>query len=128
MRRILLSLTVAAAAALATPASAQSPTEPYRANAVAPAAGVVAGTVFGLSVSEGWWGGSFGAALPATTAGAAALGGAAGIGTMVLVEAATTPCRGFHALFSGLLWDASAVCENGRYVGYRPEPPMRRRR
>lgn len=93
-----------------------------RARVVAPVAGVVAGTVFGLGISEGWWGATIGeVALPATTAGAAALGGVAGMGTVALVDAALQPCRGFAAMF-GFNHDA---CVNGRYVGYAPRPPVR---
>lgn len=107
----------------------------YRAYAYAPAqeemdhtgavaAGVVGGTVAGLGTSEGWWGSSVaGVALPTTVAGAAVVGGVAGIGTAALVDAATEPCRGFAAMF-----DLShGECVNGHYVGPRAAPPLYRR-
>ena len=92
MRKLLYSaISLAAAAAFATPALAQPPG--YRAYDYAPAyhsraaadfgAGVVGGTVAGLGVSEGWWGAAATAALPTTAAGAAAIGGVAGIGAVV---------------------------------------------
>jgi hypothetical protein len=98
MRKALLAVSaVALAAALATPAQAARRQPDY----VAPAAGVVVGTVVGLGVSEGWWGATVAGttALPATTAGAAAVGGVAGIGGIALVDAAIQPCAGFHAMF-----------------------------
>jgi hypothetical protein len=99
MRKALCAVfAVTLAAALATPALA-APRQP---DSVAPAAGVVGGTVVGLGLTEGWWGASpaiAGTALPATTAGAAAVGGVAGIGGVALVDAAIQPCAGFHAMF-----------------------------
>jgi hypothetical protein len=120
MRRTLL--VVAAAVALAVPAvtaSAQPVRYHYTPNYVAPAAGVAVGTGVGLAVSEGVIGGSLGAALPATAAGAAAVGGVAGIGAAALVHAATTPCQGFHMLF-GNLFTSSDGCVNGQWVGHQP--------
>jgi hypothetical protein len=103
MRKTLLALPVAAtaAAALVTSASAQPPNypEPY---AVAPAAGVVAGTVVGLGFSEGWW--SSPAAL-GTVGGAATVGLVAGVGTMALIHSVTTPCHGFR-----IGWDSPEEC------------------
>lgn len=136
MRKLLYSMiSLAAVAAVATPALAQpagygaydSATPTYRharpSRAVAPAAGVVAGTVVGVGVSEGWWGTAATAALPATAAGAAAIGGIAGVGTVALVDAMIEPCRGFAALF-----DLShGECVNGQYVGYAPRRPIPRR-
>jgi hypothetical protein len=103
MRKTLLALPVAATAAavFATSASAQPPNyppEPY----FAPAAGVVAGTVVGLGFAEAWW------ASPAalsTAAGAATVGGVAGIGTMALIHSITTPCQGFR-----IGWDSPEEC------------------
>ena len=102
MRKTLLALPVAAAAAFATSASAQPPNYPPEPYAVAPAAGVVAGTVVGLGFAEAWW------ASPAalsTVAGAAAVGGVAGIGTMALIHSVTTPCHGFR-----IGWDSPEEC------------------
>jgi hypothetical protein len=128
MRKMLLMLPVAAAAAFATPALAQ----PYESGSTVPTstmlgAGAVTGTLFGLSLSEAWWGSSFGKyALPATTGVAAASGAVAGIGTVALIHAATTPCHGFHALFGGFL-TSSEGCENGHWVGYGPRRVIHRR-
>ncbi len=122
MRKILMPiLAIAAAAALATPASAYQddryPVEPY----VAPVAGAAVGTAVGVGLYNGWYAGEF-AALPASAAGAAAVGGVAGIGTIALIDAVVQPCRGFHALF-----DLShGQCVNGQYVGDRPAPRAHR--
>ena len=86
---------------------------------MAPAAGVAVGTGIGLAVSEGAIGGSLGAALPATAAGAAAVGGVAGIGAAALVHASTTPCQGFH-MFFGNLFTSSEGCVNGQWAGHEP--------
>ena len=100
MRKALFAVSIAAlAAALATPALADPPRQR---DYVAPAAGVVGGTVLGLGLTEGWWGASpaiAGAAVPTTVAGAAAVGGVAGIGGIAFVDAAVQPCAGFHAMF-----------------------------
>ena len=142
MRKLSCSLiSLAAVAALATPALAQSPGyrahQPgYGAYAYAPppqenareagavGAGVVGGTVAGVGVSQAWWGSAAAAALPATAAGAAAVGGVAGIGAVAAVDAFTNPCRGFAALFDL----NSGRCENGHYVGYAQRGPVRRYR
>ena len=129
MRKLLSAgIALAAAAAFATPALAQPPG--YRAydyapptayhhdgrTAVAVGAGVVGGTVAGLGVSEGWWGAAATAALPTTVAGAAAIGGVAGMGTVAAVDFMLEPCRGFAAVF-----DLShGECQDGHYVGYAP--------
>ncbi len=105
-----------AAAALATPALA-SPRQPDR---VAPAVGVVGGTVVGLGLSEGWWGAApaiAGTALPVTVAGAAAVGGVAGIGGVALVDAAIQPCRGFQAMF--LMNERYCAERNAQRIAYR---------
>src|SRR5664279_326472 len=103
MRKILPILSIVAVAALATPALAEPETVNPNygsAYAVAPAAGGVAvGTVVGVGLYEGWFGTSAAVAvIPATVAGAATVGGVAGVGTLVLIDAAVQPCRGFHAL------------------------------
>jgi len=98
MRKALFAVSIAAlAAALTMPAQAATRQRDY----VAPAAGVVGGTVIGLGLTEAWWGASpaiAGAALPTTAVGAAAIGGVAGIGGVALVDAAVQPCAGFHAM------------------------------
>jgi hypothetical protein len=112
MRKTICALSAAAAVLAAAPAFAQPQHYPDYA---APAAGVVAGTVAGLGVSEGWWGATVaGSALPATTAGAAAVGGVVGVGTIAAVDAFVQPCRGVAALFD----INHGACVNGQYVGY----------
>jgi hypothetical protein len=125
MRKTFCALTLAAATAVAAPAMAQG----YRgqnyqgydrttATAAELGAGVVAGTVVGVGISQGWWTSAFGAALPATAAGAAVLGGVAGIGTVATIDALVQPCAGFQALF-----DLNhGRCVNGQYVGYSAQP------
>lgn len=142
MRKALSILAVAIAAAIAAPATSHAARYHYRASANTPAelsagaagyrfnpvpgevtAGVVTGTVVGLGVSEGWWGATAaGVALPTTAAGAAAVGGVAGIGALALADAIVQPCRGFHAMF---MLNRGA-CVNGHYVGYGPHRVVRR--
>jgi F0F1-type ATP synthase assembly protein I len=127
MRKTFCALTIAAATAMAAPAMAQGyqsqvyPGAGYdrgTATAAELGAGVVAGTVVGLGISEGWWTTAFGAALPTTAAGAAVLGGVAGIGTVATIDALVQPCAGFQALF-----DLNhGRCVNGQYVGYSAQP------
>ena len=122
MRRLLPIIAIATAAACATPAFAYQddryPVEPY----VAPVAGAAVGTAVGVGLYNGWYGGAFAAGLPATAAGAAAVGGVAGIGTIALIDAVVQPCRGFHALF-----DLShGKCANGEYICDQPAPRSRR--
>jgi hypothetical protein len=126
MRRTLLAAT--AIAAIATPALAQPvrhypPPPSYAAypspNYAAPVVGAAVGTGVGVAVSEGAIGGTLGAALPATAAGAAAVGGVAGVGAAAMIHAATTPCQGFH-MFFGNLFTSSEGCVNGQWVGYQP--------
>lgn len=119
MRKILPILSIAAMAAFAAPAFA----DPVEANAnyggayvVAPVGGALVGTAVGVGLYEGWYSGALAAALPATAAGAAAAGGVAGVGTVVLIDAAIQPCRGFHAL----LGMNEHECVNGEYVGDQP--------
>jgi hypothetical protein len=86
--------------------------QPY----VAPATGVVVGTLAGVGLYNGWYGSSAAAtSLGATAATSAVAGGVIGVGAAALVDAAIQPCRGFHAMF-----DLShGQCVNGEYVGYR---------
>lgn len=111
---------VALAAALSTPALAQSVRETYEpGNYVAPATGAVVGTVAGIGLYNSWWGSSAAAtSLGATATTSAVAGGVIGIGAAALVDAALQPCRGFHAMF-----DLShGECVNGQWVGNRPMP------
>lgn len=117
-----LSLAAVTAAAIAMPTMSIAQQAYGRNDTVtwgAPVAGVVAGTVVGLGLTEGWWGAApalGGAALPTTAAGAATVGGVVGIGTLALIDASAQPCRGFQALF-GFNKEA---CVNGEFVGYGP--------
>jgi hypothetical protein len=113
MRKTFIVLSAISAIALATPALAKE-----RGNPGAVVTGAAAGTLVGLGLYNGWFGsGTLVTALPISTAGAAAAGGVAGVGTIALIDAATQPCRGFRALFSPFAPGASG-CANGEYVGY----------
>jgi hypothetical protein len=108
-------LAIAAVAALTTPALAFAETSP-RVAAAEVGTGAVVGTVAGVGLYNGWWGATAGGVLlPTTAAGAAAVGGVAGVGTVALIDSVVQPCRGFHAVF-GANRDA---CVNGQYVGER---------
>jgi hypothetical protein len=86
MRKALYAVSIAAlAAALATPALAEPPRQP---DYVAPAAGVVGGTVVGLGLTEAWWGAS----------------------------PAIQPCAGFHAMF--LLNENYCAQQNAQQIAY----------
>jgi hypothetical protein len=126
MRKFLPILTLAAAAAIATPAFAEpAEVNPNYSNyyAVAPVvAGAAVGTAVGVGIYNGWYSGAFAAAAPTTVAGAVAVGGVAGIGTIALLDAATQRCRGF-----GIFWARAGECVNGEWVGDQPNYRMRRR-
>jgi len=125
MRRLLPALSIAAAATLAAPYhSVAGEHRNYSAGAyVAPVTGAAVGTVVGVGLYNGWFGTSAAVtALPATAAGATAVGGVAGIGTIALIDSVVQPCRGFQALL-GMNRDQ---CVNGEYVGYGPGRSMRR--
>lgn len=114
MRRYLVALTAAAAltATAASPALANPRSHHWHDHTyAAPAAGAVAGTVFGVGLYNGWWGASTLPTFGSTVAGSAAGGVLVGAGTAALIHAAVTPCQGFHALFGG------SGCVNGQYVG-----------
>lgn len=113
MRKILCGLSVAAALAVPTMANADN----YDRTTAALGTGAVVGTVVGVGTYNGWWGtGAFASSLPTTAAGAAVVGGVAGVGTVALIDAATQPCRGFQAMF-GM---NRGQCVNGEYVGDVP--------
>jgi hypothetical protein len=114
MRKTIMTLVAALAVAftLSSPASAGK-NHPQKPTIIA---GVVVGTLVGIGLYEGWFGASntFTAkALGHTTAGAATGGFIAGVATVALIHAATTPCQGFHAIFGG------RGCKNGKYVHAR---------
>lgn len=122
MRKTITAVSFAAltAIALATPAMAQ-PRDTYYPpeNYAAPIAGAAVGTAVGVGLYNGWYGTTpaiAGSVLPTTVAGAVAVGGVAGIGTVALIDGVIQPCHGFQALF-GANKDA---CVNGEYVGYAP--------
>jgi hypothetical protein len=118
MRKTMLALSVAAAAAFSTSASAQPPN--YPATAYWPAAaGVVAGTIVGLGTAEAWW-----ASTPAlsTALGGVAVGAVAGIGTAVAIHSVTTPCTGFRIAF-----DSPADCARLNAPAAAPARTVERR-
>jgi len=120
MRSTMLALSIVAAAALSTSASAQQRHDPYDSTAAAPVAvGAVTGTVVGVGVSEAWFGSTVaGASLTGGAAGAAIAGGVAGIAAIVLIHSVTTPCQGF---LIGL-----DVFNPGPSACGQPVPPPRR--
>lgn len=120
MRKTLIAL--AAAAAVTATAASPALSNPrhhhhhygYNHGWLAPLAGVGVGTAAGFGLYNGWFGTSnslTAGTLANSAAGAAAGGFIAGVGTVALLHAATTPCQGFHALFGG------SGCVNGQYVG-----------
>ena len=129
MRKLITGLSLAAvtAAAVAMPTLASAEPAygrgegPTTYSYVAPVAGLAAGTVVGVGLYNGWFGAAptiAGGALPTTAAGAAAMGGVAGIGAVALIDGVAQPCRGFHALFGA----NREACVDGQYVGYAPRP------
>jgi hypothetical protein len=131
---IVSAISAISAIALAAPASAQQRqrqqvvvTPGGYAHPAATTTGVAAGTVFGVGLTQGWWGTTgAAAALPTSAAGAAVAGGVAGVGAIAVIDAATQPCRGARALFSPFIPGPSG-CVNGEFVGYRvAEGPARR--
>lgn len=115
MRKALIALTAAAAltATASSPVLANQHHRHHQHNAwVAPAVGVGVGTAVGVGLYNGWYGSTAFSSIATTTAGAAAVGFVAGVGTVALIHAVTTPCQGFQALF--MMKDG---CVNGQYVG-----------
>jgi hypothetical protein len=113
MRKTIMTLVAALAVAftISSPASAGGKHHPHKATLVT---GAVVGTLVGVGLYEGWFSASTTAqagTLASTTGGAITAGFVAGVATVALIHAATTPCTGFHAIFQG------AGCKNGRYVG-----------
>ena len=127
MRKTFIILSAVAVTALAAmPASARERqrvvVHPDTASPAATTTGVAGGTLFGVGLTQGWWGTTgAAAALPASAAGAAAAGGVAGVGAIAMYDAATQPCRGFRAFFSPFVQSApgQSGCANGEFVGYR---------
>ncbi len=76
--------------------------------------GAGVGTAVGFGLYEGWFGTSnslTSGTLANSAAGAATGGFIAGVATVALIHAATTPCQGFAAIFG------QSGCRNGVYVG-----------
>lgn len=116
MRKVLFVSIAAAALAVSVPASAQDRYNPNAPGLLA--AGAVTGTVVGLGLHNGWFGGGkFISSLPSSAAGSAAIGGVVGIGTVALLDAATQPCKGFRALF---VPGQQSGCRNGEFVSAAP--------
>jgi hypothetical protein len=113
MRKTILTLVAALAVAftISSPASAGGlKHHPHKATIVA---GAVVGTLVGIGLYEGWFATNSltTSSLATSSAGAATGGFIAGVATVAMIHAATTPCTGFHAIFQG------KGCKNGRYVG-----------
>ena len=109
MRKTIMTLVAALAVAftLSSPASAgHIKKHPHKATIVA---GAVVGTVVGIGLYETWWSSK---AWTAGTSGAVAGGFVAGVGTIALIHAVTTPCQGFQALMM-----INKGCKNGVYTG-----------
>ena len=127
MRNLLKGVCVAAAlTAVATPALSQQMVDeryPHTYRYAAPVAGAVVGTAVGVGLYNGWYGsGAFVSAFPVSAAGAAVVGGVAGVGTVVLIDAFTQKCAGFQAI----LGMNKAHCVNGEYVADRAPRHHRR--
>jgi hypothetical protein len=123
MRKLITALSVAAvtAAAVAMPTFASAQEGQYTTGYAGPVAGVAVGSAVGFGLYNGWYGANAALGstlLPTTAAGAATVGGIAGVGTVALIDAAFQPCRGFHALFGA----NKTACVNGEYVGDAPRP------
>jgi hypothetical protein len=118
MRKLITALSFAAIAAVALSSPSMAQDTQYTTGYAGPVAGAAVGTAAGVGLYNGWYSG-VGSSLTAATstaAGAVAVGGVAGVGTVALIDGVFQPCRGFHALF-GANKDA---CVNGEYVGYTP--------
>ena len=116
MRKLLPILTLAAVAALATPAFADPEYNSNYPTAAPVVAGAVVGTAVGVGLYNGWYTGTVAASMPASALGATAMGGVAGIGTIALLEGVTAKCHGF-----GIFWTPRNECVNGHWVGDAPQ-------
>ncbi len=113
MRKIVLTLVAVLAVAftISSPANAGGKRNPHKPTIVA---GVVVGTLVGIGLHDGWFGRNsslVNGTLARSTMGAVTGGFIAGVATIAMIHALTTPCQGFHALFQG------AGCRNGKYIG-----------
>jgi hypothetical protein len=101
----------------ATPTQdAQAARDQAARNVATTTTGAAAGTLVGVGLANSWWTGSFAASLPASAAGAAVAGGVVVRGVAGVIDMATRPCAGFHAIgpFAAQMTDG---CINGRWVG-----------
>lgn len=113
MRKMIMTLVAVLAVAftISSPANAGGKHNPHKPTIVA---GAIVGAVVGFGLHNSWFGGSsslVNGTLATSTAGAATGGFIAGVATVAMIHALTTPCQGFHAIFRG------AGCKNGKYVG-----------
>ncbi len=115
MRKTILSLVAALAVAFSVSSPANAGSKHYnQLQNPTVIVGAVVGTLVGLGLYDGWFGTTNAVTrgtIAHSTAGAAAGGLLAGIATVAMIHALTTPCQGFHALLGG------SGCRNGKYVG-----------
>jgi hypothetical protein len=113
MRKMILTLVAVLAVAFTISSPANAGGKRHNPNKPLIVTGVVVGTLVGLGLYDGWFSASTTAqagAFARSSTGAATGGFLAGVATVALVHAATTPCQGFHALFQG------AGCRNGKPI------------
>jgi hypothetical protein len=117
MRKTLIAMSAAAALTASAVSPALADHHHHRHGWLStPVIGAAVGTAVGFGLYEGWFGTSnslTGGTLASSAAGAATGGFIAGVGTVALIHAATTPCQGFSALLG------ASGCHNGQYVGDR---------
>lgn len=113
MRKMILTLVAALAVAFTVSSPADAGGKRHNPNKPLIITGAVVGTLVGIGLYDGWFSASTtqsAGAFARSGAGAATGGFIAGVATVALIHAATTPCQGFHALFQG------AGCRNGKPI------------
>lgn len=116
MRKTILTLVAALAVAFTLSSPADAGGKRHNPNKPLIVTGVVVGTLVGIGLYEGWFSNSTlqsAGAFARSGTGAATGGFLAGVATIAILHAATTPCQGFHALFQG------AGCRNGKPIHAR---------